>query len=267
VSGSKIMEMNDSWMVRPILQTKSYLIDELRYFLLTQRGMKALKSFSDIFEGQVDRIGDLGESRKHFQFFIDRFKIEASMADDVINQDYSIPRQHHCISLWTAIETCVEEVVVSHLKNIPEANVMLSGSLKGFTIKEASIYNNEANCRRSYKDIEKHLSRKNNLNIVEKYETVLRIFNMYPEIKLEHANGIVALHCIRNLLLHKGGLVDDVFKRKMNKVGFKVSSNKKYVINSETHDIIFRSCAAFYDLILQKALNNAASAMGGSIET
>lgn len=124
-------------------------------------------------------------------------------ARELRESDYAVLNAHSLVAIWGALETCVEDTVVSILLNWPASLADLD-SIGVRVSTPPSISEDEAHAL--YGKIE----HKSNVrgDIVGTYAVILGHFDLEAPVSPEHAEVLREANALRNCLLHRRGRID-----------------------------------------------------------
>jgi hypothetical protein len=124
-------------------------------------------------------------------------------AKELRESDYAILNAHSLVAIWGALETCVEDTVVSILLNWPTA---LAGLDAIGVRSDLSQLADDKEVHALYSKIEHKLSVRG--DIVETYSAVFRHFDLDASVPKETAAVLLEANALRNCLLHRQGYID-----------------------------------------------------------
>lgn len=129
-------------------------------------------------------------------------------AKELRESDYASVNAHALIAIWGALETCVEDTIISILINWPDA-----GSITAEPPLQVDLplLGTHEDAQRLYRRIENKLRVAG--DIVATYDAVLKHFSLETPVSNANAEVLREANAVRNCLLHRGGRVDARAKR------------------------------------------------------
>lgn len=126
-------------------------------------------------------------------------------AKELIASDFHSINSHALIGLWCAVETVIEDTLVSILLN--DSNAI--DTVKKIDIKiKNSIQSpvSEEDVRRVYSQMERQTRQKNRVG--ESYCVLLSTFGIKMHLDKGILDALSEINSVRNCLLHRGGFID-----------------------------------------------------------
>lgn len=139
-----------------------------------------------------------------------RAKKDAEFAKKQVDLGFPTLLAHTTISLWSALEALIQDVALLWLKINPDA--LQSDRLKNIKISLADFLSldDEQRLRRLIGEIERH-KRGEGLAGVQRFEEILNAVGLGGRVSKELSKTLYELSRVRNLIIHKGGMVDVEF--------------------------------------------------------
>jgi len=131
-------------------------------------------------------------------------------AKDIRESDYAVLNAYSLVAIWGALETCIEDTIVSILVNWSGAPAILTNAPLHIAITTLAT---EDDARRIYHKVENKLRIAG--NIVATYDAVLAHFALSAPVTPATADVLREANALRNCLLHRGGRVDQRAKREV----------------------------------------------------
>jgi len=165
----------------------------------TEQAQPLLQSVDKIARGQRNRAFAAAAKR-----LSDSAPFHEAWARELRESDYAVLNAHSLVAIWGALETCVEDTVVSILLNWPAALVELDTI--GVRFDSSQLLVNYEDAHALYSKIEHKLNVKG--DIVATYSAVLRHFDLDALVSEETAAVLLEANSLRNCLLHRRGYID-----------------------------------------------------------
>lgn len=236
------------WLLDPLKYCVEFLAEEIALSALNERGLTALSALPLVLKQAKIGIRD----PKLIQAF-DRLLVQAPsdamLANEEIQRDFSKSKAHGSIGFWSAIETTVEDVFNGFITNTDWAEQRLLSTIPNIKVpKRSGISPFEFN-RRLFRASENAV--KGEANVARRYQFILRSFDIDPTITDADLDILNELSEMRNVILHRRGIVDDVFVYKCPNSGYKPGD--VYKIDRIKYMSFYDACSAFISSMFDKA--------------
>ncbi len=232
------------WLVDPVNECVQYLADEIMYASLVERGVRILSVSEPVVRAAKLHVKSQGVESKYLASF-ETLENEARMAEPhakrVLNDNFRRLYRHSAVGMWAAIETMIDQMIIGAMKNIDDyknriANTHPSLAGSNWFKRSSSTLEEE---RRKY---EGTLS--NDFpNVVDRYVELLRPFGVTINLQSETRSLLTEMSEMRNIVLHKGAVVDDRFLQKCPWTN--LSTGDEYIITHEGIHKFHEGCSNF----------------------
>jgi hypothetical protein len=144
-------------------------------------------------------------------------------ARELIAANFHVLNVQGIISLWVAIEVAVEDTVIAILMNDePSARQIVEGFTKGKPqIPPGPLNADSANL--VFKRMEK--AARDQATVMDAYCWLLARVNVQLELLDEESKVLTELYCVRNCVMHRGGIVDSEIAAKAPELGVVVGDH------------------------------------------
>lgn len=198
-------------ILEPATSLVTYVLDERRLANITERGLYMI--------GQMDWLLRLAEekvrpedakSREAIKGLIEIANSDAPFATDEYEAGCPKTYAHHMGALWGAIESALEQLLVNHLLFVPSAAGLVAVSPRGLTrskIKTGDEDEARATVRRWGSTLQPPTALAGPLEMLER-------FSFRVEAPADVVRQVNELAELRNVILHRAGVVDARFVKK-----------------------------------------------------
>ena len=138
-------------------------------------------------------------------------------AEQLIGADFHVLNIQGTISLWVAVEVAIEDTVLAVLMNDEStARRLIAGFTKGKpVIPPGPLDADSANI--VFKRMER--SARDQLTIMDAYCWLLELVGVRLQLTDEDSKVLTELYCVRNCVMHRGGIVDSEVVAKVTNLG------------------------------------------------
>lgn len=152
-------------------------------------------------------------------------------ARDLISTDFHALNVQGMLSLWVAIEVAVEDAVLAVLMNDePSARKIIASFTKGKPdILAGPLSEESANL--VFKRMER--AAREQLTVMDAYCWLLQTVHVQMQLLDEESKVLNELYCVRNCVMHRGGIVDGEVLQKAPKLG--VALGAQVHINKDSY--------------------------------
>jgi hypothetical protein len=138
-------------------------------------------------------------------------------AHELIAADFHALNIQGILSMWVAIEVAVEDTVLAVLINDePTARQIIAGFAKGKPDIPAGPLSEES-ANLVFKRMER--SAREQPNVIDAYCWLLRKINVELQLRDEESQVLSELYCVRNCVMHRGGIADREVVEKVPELG------------------------------------------------
>jgi hypothetical protein len=170
-----------------------------------------------------------------------RAEEDALLAGEEVRSDFQLLRGLSLVSVWSTLENLVKSLVVAWA--IHDKKWLRSDALKNVKLPMSDFLSMSPNERAWY--LADHLDQVKSASLrqgVNRFESLLEVIGLSGSVTKEVADTLFELHQLRNLLVHRGGVIDRRFKTafpKMKcKLGEPVQLSQRQV--SQIHAVAIR---------------------------
>ena len=176
-------------------------------------------------------------------------KERADLAQREVANGFPVLHAQQVVSLWSAIECFVEDILVAWLSNAPEA--MKSERLRKIKIPLADFDRMTESERKYF--LVSELQREPGLsqrNEIEKFESLLELAGFSGKIYACVKRDLVELGHVRNVLLHRRGIVDAKFRQACPWMS--VGIGQQVGVNSDSVERYSAAVLSYFQLIVER---------------
>ncbi len=233
------------WLLDPISDSLLNLVEEMKVIGLTEKGIMAICVLSAI----NPRIKACPVNDAPFIDFMKDVSDQLSLALEENDKGFPKSRTHCAIGFWVSIETLVEDIFVNYLIKHPSTIEKLHERFKDIRFKQNANFSQFGNYKRLFRAVENAVDDE---NVVRRYQSILDVLELSPILTDCQIDILTELCAMRNIVLHRRGVVDSEFVRKCPHSILKVGD--KYTIDKDMTLSFYGSCSAFISSILRKAV-------------
>lgn len=243
------------WILEPVNNFINFIGEEVRNNGLLKRALTHLELGQPLLELGAQRVLEIGDMAT-----VDALKrlLEASpyqekWARELRELDYAQINSHSLVAMWGALETCIEDTVISIIIN--NAGKLTDIEKNGVkVIRDGNNNINDEEASAIYRRLER--KRESKGNIIATYENVLNFFELTANPLLTE-EILVELNAIRNCIMHKGGVIDQKAANQAPKL--KKHLGNKYLINTEEY-LKYYDAISTYALELMRSVTSSSYA-------
>jgi len=252
----------------PIQNCILYIGSELAQTMLIQKNIMGLPFTRELLEKERATILKNNNSTANIDLLLREQKCLEDISKKIIISKYNSINSHSLISLWSAIETVIEDTIILIFLNKKECIKYLEEN--NYTIKKQkykispSIPLNENQAAEIYKSFEHQTKQKiidkkismgeeKKANIGEIYCNMMNVFELNLNLEQHEKELLTEINSIRNCILHRGGILDDKAAKDMILKVHKV--NKPIFIDNKLYLQYYEGIKKFV-LLLHSKINN-----------
>lgn len=154
----------------------------------------------------------------------------AERAKREVDFDFPTLHEQQAISMWTGLECLVEDFLTALLANESSAMQLEEVTKIKISVSEYTTMSGDERCRYLLAELERSINRPIRHGS-EKFEALLNIFGLSGEVAVEVRKNLLELEMVRNVLLHRRGIVDSRFRQicpwHNAEVGTKITLNRE----------------------------------------
>ena len=194
------------WIIVPATDAVRFVGDETGLGGLLKRSLSHIEGSQSLYKNVIFLL-------KRFRVPVDALKaaqriyaespFNEQWAKELRESDYALLNKHSLIGVWGALETSVEDTIVSILHNWDDVATILQKP--PLQISAVALESDEA-ARKLYAKIESKFRVSG--DVVATYEAVLNHFDLTAAVKPETALVLREANALRNCLLHRSGRID-----------------------------------------------------------
>ncbi|MDP2858673.1 MAG: hypothetical protein Q8P50_11945 [Bacillota bacterium] len=197
--------MPPGWIIQAPSACVLFIGDEMRISALLMRSLTHTEHAQPILEfvaRLAPRFGDRKASAAARRLAGEAPFLE-DWARELRESDYAVLNAHSLVSIWGAVETCVEDLAVSVFLNWPHA----LPALQLIGVKHSLQFPpSEEQAHALYGKLERRMAAPG--DIVETYAGVLGHLELDAPVSASDAAILREVNALRNCLLHRGGRID-----------------------------------------------------------
>jgi hypothetical protein len=232
-------DLPNEWLLGPAGSCIQFLADEIVFLGTVERAFLALPIALTLF--QIFEKSALNTTPKEV---LDKFATMTAEAADVAQRQLEEGMQsahaNACVACWAAIETTIEQTLVNHLLKLPQAIDMVRRSYP--EVKSVAVV--DADSARAF--LRAWTARLDSTDVVERAMKMLAVFDLDFQLEEKHRRCLTELSEYRNIAVHRRGVVDARFVRKVpwSKVGIGETYQVSKPALLEFHEACSKFCVA-----------------------
>ena len=198
-------------LLEPATSLLTYVLDERRLANITERALYMIGQMDWLLRLAEEKVrpGDV-KSREALKGLIEIADGDAPFATEEYEAGCPKTYAHHVGSLWAALESALEQLLVNHLCFVPRAVDLVADAPRGLARSKIRV-GDEDEARATVRRWESTLQPGNALaGPLE----MLGVFDFKVEVSDLALRQVNELAEVRNVILHRAGVVDARFVRK-----------------------------------------------------
>ena len=215
-------ENKANWIIGPIGWCIKYIGEETILAALTTKSIIAFEHQETLLSIAREKLEENEISVKDIDHLIALAPEHAEWASKQKNIDFSDINRHSLISVWGALETCLEETIVLILQNDQKARQ--SVKRLGIKIKKGTENRlSEYEARRIYSGLIRKFRK--NFSVADAYIEILKLFEVDINCPQHILEKLAEIKAVRNCLVHNAD--------KINKRAVREASTLKKLLGKE----------------------------------
>lgn len=234
-------ETPNGWLLGPAGSYVTFLTDELTLLGLIERGTTVLAGFPTYLAVTEPIIrAHSPQTMEAFSRLVSAARGDAKLADRYLSDGLRISHAHACVAFWSGLESTIEDTLINHVQRVSDARQRI-----------------ESQCPKLGKDLDADLSNPRHARVlVRRWEAQLKIesviarqmrqlkaFSLDFSLSSASASRLNELCEVRNVLLHRKGVVDETFIKKVPTT--KLVGGSKYEIDRAGVESFYNACAEY----------------------
>jgi hypothetical protein len=224
----------NAWILKPINNAILFVGEETKICGLLMRGLGHIETANPILN--LARTALLRKGDKRAVAAIDRLlassHINEEWAKEIRDNDYSVLHTHSLVSIWAALESAIENLILALILNDTQS----LDRLRKFGVKkiDENLKNHDLTediCLSIYKKLKDVTSV--SYDIVQTMQNMLSAFNINVKCEI-YKSELLEANAVRNVIVHRFGIVDEKSVKNSPSLAGYVGqpftiSNKKYL--------------------------------------
>lgn len=198
-------------LLEPATSLLTYVLDERRLANITERALHLISQMEWVLPIVREKVRpDDEKGRKAIESWMEVAATDAPFANDEYEAGCPKTYAHHLGSLWGAIESALEQLLVNHLLFVPSAAGLVAVAPRGLTrskIKAGDEDEARATVRRWGSTLQSATALAGPLEMLARFSFRVEA----PDDVVRQVNELAEL---RNVILHRAGVVDARFVKK-----------------------------------------------------
>jgi hypothetical protein len=202
------MERNPrtNWIIGPVGGCVDFLAVENVMSAVIVRSLELMPLIEPLMKTAAREVARTGGPKAvvPFKAFLAQDLSLKGFAENLAKDDFSLVNSHTLVSLWSGVETCIEDTIVLALMNDQQTIERAGGEIK--IRGEASGLLQEAQARRVSRDLERKA--RQNLNVLEAYDWCLGLLDVHRLPGSDLSQEMTEVNALRNCIVHRMGIAD-----------------------------------------------------------
>lgn len=242
-------ETPNKWILEPTTNTVLFLGDSLTTLTLGERGLISLEMLPSI----LDSVARIVRGRSpSLQNDIARLRakaaVDARLTAGARDRHVASMMRQFCVGSWSAIETMIEDTLIDHLINVPNAYEIVEQKWPILQKRRPDNPTDRGEARAYFRYWEKAVNQK---NVVDRAMGMLSAFDLDFNIDQKNKDNLTEFNELRNILLHRKGIVDEYFLAKVPWSDRKVGD--EYHISRDDLMKLYEAASNFTIGLMEKA--------------
>lgn len=196
----------NAWILDPVTSAVTFVAEEAKISGLLQRALAYIEGGRPMLELAARSLAAT-HNRKAvgaIRRLLSEAPIQESWAAELRFNNYALLNGHSLVAIWGALETCIEDTVISILATDSAAPTLLARA----GVRIPNVYpasEDDDGLRKLFRKAEDAVRVK--YDVVQTQENLLQIFGLTASCP-EHKEMLLSVNSIRNVLVHRGGIID-----------------------------------------------------------
>ena len=198
----------NKWILGPTARCIKFVAEEAKIGGLLQNALTHIEMggpLLDLLMQQFLKEGLL-DAVEQLKVLLSSAPHQEQWAKELRAADYSPLNSHSTVAIWSAVEICIEDTIVSILRNDSSAVARVEALGVKAKLLGTAFAADDDQLRKIYSKLED--KQRVPGDVVATYEAVLNVFGL-SAMTHRNTNALVELNTVRNCLVHRGGIVDD----------------------------------------------------------
>lgn len=201
----------NGWLLTPATNLVSYLANQTMIAGLTQRTMIAAEAMPTFLVlAQKALPPDQVHAHTAIKKLIAGAATDAAFAADEIANGFNTIFSHHAVAMWGAVETTIEQTLVSHIRKLPDAAAVVAGSASSLNTGKLRT-TTEREAKATIKMWEQAIKIDSAMGRSVK---MLKAFDINISLSSDLSRELDEMSEIRNIIVHRAGFADERFMKK-----------------------------------------------------
>lgn len=202
------------WKTQPFYRFNEYMVEIDRVLHLSMEGLSLITRSPQLTEALINYrvVKDGADSMSpEEERDLKSTRTKAKYAQDEISKGFPIFHAHAVTSIWSALDALIFDFVCVWILNVPSALASDPFSKIKITLSQYELLGKEDRISYLVKELSRSLNADFKLGI-GKYEALLTSIGLGGEVDADIQKTLLEMSQVRNVLVHRAGLVDRRFK-------------------------------------------------------
>ena len=206
-------EPPNAWLFGPANTLLQYIVDEQVITSVTHRALINVRGTTILLAIAREQIpSPTDQIREAFQRAIDISAGDFGFAEKEAANGFNTLFSHAAVGTWGAIETSVENTLLNHIRKVPDVEARIRASAPELKDKDLRRGLEGGSAETLLKRWEGSLQ--DAATTMRRQLLMLKAFGLHIELNPDNEQLLSELAELRNVILHRGGVVDQRFKDK-----------------------------------------------------
>lgn len=207
-------EPPNAWLLTPAHTLLQYIVDEQTIAGVTHRALLSVRSTAILLAIARDQIPNAtAETKEAFQQAITTSAGDLVFAEKEAKTGFNTLFSHTAVGTWGAIETSLENTLLNHLRRVPNAEALIRSNapeVKDKLFRRAAVGGgSEETLLKGWEGVLRDIP-----TVMARQLHMLTAFGLRVSLESDNERVLSELAELRNVILHRGGVVDQRFKNK-----------------------------------------------------
>lgn len=199
------------WLIGPASNLVFFIAEEMTLAGVTERALSSYSTLPILLRASKHAMQQRDIAANDAFDMLEKYTTDdAAFAKAEVENGFDTLFKHHCIALWAAIETNVENTLFNLIERLPDARDTIIASLSNPTDRQIKIIQNKS-VKRAFDTWQPMVDA---IPAMERYLKMLQVLSIEVLIPNHSVEALDELAAIRNAVMHNGGFVDQKFLEK-----------------------------------------------------
>lgn len=248
----KLSRGDFDWATPPIQAALAYNEEEQKLLAACVRGISVLRGMPQAIEALAKALPEPDndpEKERRRAFRARQIEQLAKFARKEVRRRFPILHAHATVSLWTALETMIDELIVTFLENKPDLLEESPFSEIKFSLAEYKAMPAADRNHALLTEVKKKTKASYQPGI-GRFETLLETISLAGPVPRQIRKDLFELFHVRNLIVHRASIADQKFAKACP--WRKVTVGKQFKITRRSYTKYSRASSGYILLVINR---------------